>query len=40
MSENIKKSELLEVLNENGVGSGMPKPRDEVHRNGLCIEQS
>lgn len=40
MSENIKNSELLEVLNENGVGSGMPKLGTKFIVMGYGIEQS
>lgn len=28
-------TELLEVLNENGVGSGMPETRETIHKKGL-----
>ena len=28
-------TELLEILNENGVGTGIPKTRQEIHQNGL-----
>ena len=35
MDKNVKHSKLLEVLNENGVGTGMPKSRDEIHHKGL-----
>lgn len=31
----MAKQELLEVLNENGVGTGMPETRENVHKKGL-----